>query len=216
MSTSRKEIRRYLGMGNAVHEDIEKMIDDCLPLVEQAAEIKYAYRVFDLEWQDGYPVIEGTLIRSNHLAINLRSCDRVVIMAATLGSGVDRLIQKYEHISMASASVMQACAAAMTEDAVEEAVQQVKEYAASQGYFMKPRYSPGYGDLPLENQKLVFSLINLPKEIGVTLNDSLIMSPSKSVTAYIGLCKEPCKTENRKCSDCSEAERCPYRQEDSR
>lgn len=216
MSISRQEIRRYLGMGNAVHEDTEKLIDECVPLVEQAAEIKYAYRVFDLEWKDGYPIIAGTLITSNDLADSLRSCECAAIMSATLGSGVDRLIQKYEHISMAYASVMQACASALIEDAVDEAAKKIKEYAASMGYFVKPRYSPGYGDLPLENQKLIFSLINLPKEIGVTLNKSLIMSPSKSVTAYIGFCKEPCETEKRNCSDCPAADRCPYRQEASR
>ena len=52
---------------------------------------------------------------------------------------------------------------------------------------LKPRFSAGYGDLPLDTQKQIFSLLNLSKNIGLTLNDSLLMSPTKSVTAFIGM-----------------------------
>ena len=50
-----------------------------------------------------------------------------------------------------------------------------------------PRFSPGYGDLPLELQKCVFDVLSPEKQIGVFLSDSFIMSPSKSVTAFVGL-----------------------------
>ena len=52
--------------------------------------------------------------------------------------------------------------------------------------FFKPRFSPGYGDLSLEVQKEIFSLLDCPRKIGVSLGDSLLMTPSKSVTAIIG------------------------------
>ena len=52
---------------------------------------------------------------------------------------------------------------------------------------LKPRFSPGFGDLSLENQKKIFSFLRCSQQIGLTLNDSLVMSPEKSVTAFIGL-----------------------------
>ena len=58
---------------------------------------------------------------------------------------------------------------------------------SEKGVLLRPRFSPGYGDLPLEVQKDIFSLLECHKRIGVSLNESLLMSPSKSVTAFVGL-----------------------------
>ena len=52
---------------------------------------------------------------------------------------------------------------------------------------MRRRFSPGYGDLPLEMQREVCAVLNMPKEIGVSLTDTLLMTPSKSVTAIVGV-----------------------------
>ncbi|MBR5134836.1 MAG: Vitamin B12 dependent methionine synthase activation subunit, partial [Clostridia bacterium] len=50
-----------------------------------------------------------------------------------------------------------------------------------------PRFSPGYGDLPLSVQRSVATLLGMEKTLGVCLSDSLLMSPSKSVTAFVGV-----------------------------
>ena len=55
------------------------------------------------------------------------------------------------------------------------------------GVSLRPRFSPGYGDLPLSVQKDIISLLEAPKRIGLSLNDSLLMSPTKSVTAFAGI-----------------------------
>ena len=55
------------------------------------------------------------------------------------------------------------------------------------GVRLKPRFSAGYGDLPLEVQKDIFRVLDCPRKIGLTLNDSLLMSPTKSVTAIVGI-----------------------------
>ena len=53
-----------------------------------------------------------------------------------------------------------------------------------------PRVSAGYGDIPLEMQRDIFAALDCPRKIGLTLNESLLMSPTKSVTAIIGVCNE--------------------------
>ena len=75
------------------------------------------------------------------------------------------------------------------------------------GVSLTMRYSPGFGDLSLENQKKVFALLNPQKYIGVTLNDSLLMSPSKSVTAIVGI--GGCDNKDN-CNNCN-LENCEYR-----
>jgi cobalamin-dependent methionine synthase I len=54
---------------------------------------------------------------------------------------------------------------------------------------LRPRYSPGFGDVPLAVQKTFFEILECQKNLALTLNDSLIMSPEKSVTAFVGVYK---------------------------
>ena len=63
------------------------------------------------------------------------------------------------------------------------------ELLKAEGVFLKPRFSPGYGDLPLSMQTDIFRVLDCPRKVGLTLNNSLLMSPSKSVTAIMGIHK---------------------------
>ena len=50
------------------------------------------------------------------------------------------------------------------------------------GRMLKP-----YGDLDFEEAVSIFAVLDCPRRIGLSLNESLLMSPTKSVTAIIGL-----------------------------
>jgi len=215
MNISRKEIRRYLGMMKTdSDETADALIEECVALLEEAAKPKHIHVQFPLAWEDGFPVIEGNVIQSRNLAKNLDGCTEIVIMAVTLGADVDRLIQKYSILSMSKAAVLQASAAAMVEEVCDEVNEEIRQNAEEKGYSCHPRFSPGDGDLLLENQKLIFSLINLPKTIGLTLNSSLLMTPFKSVTAFIGLSPEKTETEETGCAGCTMSPTCEFRKED--
>jgi len=192
VNVSRSEIRRYLGMAQVEPGKVESLIEDSLREITDAASMRYLVREFSLFWQDGCPVIDGEIVASKDLAKNLKGCTSVVFFVATLGAEVDRRIRRAQAVSMARAAVLQACAAAVTEALCEEVNQSVKDAAAEEGLICHPRYSPGFGDLTLDYQKTVFRKMQ-PERIGVTLNDSLLMSPSKSVTALIG--REPVRME---------------------
>ena len=112
-----------------------------------------------------------------------------MIFAATIGVEIDRLITKYSRLSPAKAFCCQAIGAERVEELCDDFCESVNEKLGAGGEMLKPRFSPGYGDLPLETQKMIFSLLDCPKRIGVTLGDSLLMSPSKSVTAFAGITK---------------------------
>ena len=68
-----------------------------------------------------------------------------------------------------------------------ESIENAVNLAMDEGRKTKPRFSPGYGDFPLDFQRDIFATMSLAKNIGITLNNSLLMSPSKSVTAVIGI-----------------------------
>ena len=73
----------------------------------------------------------------------------------------------------------------------------------------KPRFSPGYGDFDISYQKNIFSCLNSEKYIGLTLTDSMLMVPSKSVTAVVGLTED--KQEHKNKCDMCENKNCSYR-----
>ncbi len=169
---SKKEILRYAKTQTPTAE-ILRLLDESLKECERVAEYKVCYTVFPTENCQ-------FLSESKDLSKNLCSCKSVCIFAATLGVGVDRLINKYSRISPAKAVMIDAIFSERIEGLCDE-------FAKSFGVKTTPRFSAGYGDLKLEKQKEIFDLLSPQKNIGLTLNESLTMSPSKSVTAFMGL-----------------------------
>ena len=78
--------------------------------------------------------------------------------------------------------------------------------------YTKPRFSPGYGDLPIEIQKDFFRVLEPNRKIGVSLTESMMMIPSKSVTAIIGISDTFCDNTHHNCNIC-EKSNCSYRRE---
>lgn len=116
----------------------------------------------------------------------MRDCSSVVLFAATIGAGVDSLIRRTQVQDGARAAVMQAVGAMFIESFCDDFNDTIKNKAISEGKKTHPRYSPGFGDVSLTVQKQFFSLLQCNK-IGLPLMDTLIMSPEKSVTAFIGI-----------------------------
>ena len=122
---------------------------------------------------------------SKALRKNLEGCERAVVFAATLGLDMDRLIAKYAGVKTAKALLFQAIGTERIEalcDVFCEDLQ--REYAQ-----VKQRFSAGYGDFSISAQKEIFTMLDCSRQIGLTLNDSLLMSPTKSVTAIVGVKK---------------------------
>jgi hypothetical protein len=117
-------------------------------------------------------------IPSASLARLLADCREAVVFAATVGVELDRLIAKYSRVSPARAVMLQAFGA--------ERIEALCDAVCADCAGATARFSPGYGDLPLAVQQDIFRLLQPERKIGVCLNDSLLMSPTKSVTAIVG------------------------------
>ena len=112
----------------------------------------------------------------------LNGCDRAILFAATLGAGVDRLLMQAALRSPAHQYIADAVASALIEALCDRA-----ETDLCGPHPHTHRFSPGYGDLPLTLQPALLNLLNAHRQIGVALTDSLLMTPTKSVTAILGL-----------------------------
>ena len=98
----------------------------------------------------------------------------------------DALQRRTAATSPSDAFVLQAIGAAAIESWTDEVEDEIR-CELRDGETLASRYSPGYGDYPLEAQRRLFALLDAPKKIGVSLTDNLIMVPSKSVSAVIGV-----------------------------
>lgn len=221
--TDRKEVRRYLGyFGKKADQTIEEQIGICLEEMCSSAEPRTVYRRCGLiHHEDGRILItslpedrvQETLmeVTSRSLAKNLQGCCGVFLMAATLGPGPDLTVRRAGIISPGKMVICQAAGAAMTEAWCDEVNREIREEASRLGLSCRPRFSPGYGDLPLTLQKDFERALEMKKEIGVALTDSLLMVPTKSVTAIIGLSEDGAVCEPKGCETCSTAGECSFR-----
>jgi len=143
------------------------------------------------------------------LAQHLRGCEKAVVFAATVGLELDRLIARYGRLSPAKGLMLQAFGAERIEALCDAFCADLAAEYATQGLHTRPRFSPGYGDLPLEYQREIFHALQCGKHIGLYLNDSCLMSPVKSVTAIVGLCREDSDHE-KGCAVCAKKD-CSFR-----
>ena len=116
-------------------------------------------------------------------------CRGVIIFAATIGSGIDRLIRRYERTQQAVGVMLQAYGAERVEALCDTFNKEVSDSAAAFGLRARPRFSPGFADLPITVQPDILSITDAGRRLGITLNSSFLMAPSKSVTGIIGIRK---------------------------
>ncbi len=129
-------------------------------------------------------------VPSSNLCKNLCECKKAIVFCATVGIELDRLIKKYERIAPSKAVMLHAFGSERVEALCDAFCDDIKAEYGKFGMKCCARFSPGYGDFDIKFQKDIFRALDIPKNIGVSLNDNLFMTPSKSVTAIIGLKEE--------------------------
>lgn len=188
------EIARYLGYQKVAVPDeqvstlIKAAADEMLDVIQpQSVCEKFDLTVeYDEKKDFGLVAFSDVTIKSKDLARNLRDCSQIVLFAATLGPQCDQLIRRAQVKDQVKAAVFQATGAMYIEKCVDLLNENIKQYAEAQGKTTRPRFSPGYGDVSLDVQKSFFRLLPCQR-IGLTLMDTLVMSPEKSVTAFVGV-----------------------------
>ena len=182
----RCEVLRYMGCKES-NSEIEALIDRAIEVGKDAFCGKVCFCELPLSISDGQIQFGTVKTESRNLLKNLDGCEGVILFGATVGIEIDRLIMRYGKVSPSLAVCLQALGAERIEALCDLFCADTARRQGLQGKRLRPRFSPGYGDLPLEAQKEIFAMLGCARRIGLTLNDSLIMSPTKSVTAIIGI-----------------------------
>lgn len=200
------EILRYLGYrGQDLAPELETRIDDmrdrCVEIARPAV-VQYAFAM------DALPL----KLPGNDIAAHLSNAVEVVLFAATLGHAVDRELRRLAVVDPVGQLVFDAAATDAIERLADKTEAHIRSDAAARGLYCSWRFSPGYGDLPLEVQPALLTVLNATRRLGITLTESNLMVPTKSVTAIVGLHSTPQPGLASSCSVCQLAEFCELRQ----
>lgn len=178
-----KEILRYAGVKMA-DEATYSLLKSCLNETRGIFTYKVCYCVTEISVGEENCDFGFFSVKSKSLAKNLLGCSSAVIFAATVGIALDRLISKYTLIAPSRAFMLQSIGAERIEALCDVFSRDIEDSIDAK---LRPRYSAGYGDTPIEVQKDIFRVLDTSRKIGISLSDSMLMSPTKSVTAFIGI-----------------------------
>lgn len=199
---NRREAVRYLGGSKAqLDSKTEKLFDECESKIIATANPKFLYIEKDLPFDE--------IMLGNDIKNHLNGCEKAIVMCATIGAEIDRLIRITQISDMASAVVLDSFASVC----IEQVCSKVDEIIAQKysEYNMTFRFSPGYGDYPIDLQNTILTMLDAPRKIGLTVSSNCLLVPTKSVTAVMGLSKNPIERKKRGCAICSMRDRCNFR-----
>ncbi|MCR5577487.1 MAG: vitamin B12 dependent methionine synthase, activation domain protein [Oscillospiraceae bacterium] len=207
----RNQVLQYLGYkGGGLSEALSADLARCERTLMETARPRAVWRLYPL-LPDGR--LEGTDFTPAGDSIRelLHGCDAVLLMAATLGSEVEQLIRRAQVGRMGDAVILDACGSAAIENVCDNLCADLE--AAFVPRFLTDRFSPGYGDMPLKQQEELFRVLDVTRRIGVSLSESGLMLPQKSVTALIGVSDSPQPRRHRGCASCAMFESCAFRKD---
>ena len=205
------EVLRYMGCPpEKADQALRGQVESCTRELLGTVRPRWSWRAVEISFEAGGVRLEnGLLLPGEDLKAHLSGCGRAAIFCATLGAEADALIRRAERLDMGRALTLDCCASA----AVEEACGQIE--GELQGKFpgcsFPFRYSPGYGDLPLEVQGPLLDLLDAPRRAGLCATASHLLTPRKSVTAILGVAEGEIEQKKRSCLGCPAQGSCQYR-----
>lgn len=201
-----KEILRY-ALCKKSDDEIKKLLDFSIKEAEERLSYKVCYIILPLKIKEDVCDFGVFTLKSKDLAKNLDGSLRAIVFSATVGILLDRMISSYARISPSKALMLDALGSERIESLCDAFCSDLEK---ENGFFLKPRFSPGYGDLPLSSQRELFRVLNPEKNIGLFLSDTMMMSPLKSVSAIAGITDKEIQKKEEKCALCDKKD-CAFR-----
>ena len=187
---------------------IASLINEYIENAHQLIEPLYSYVIRDIEGvRRSCVFVEGSIVfESEVIARLLEQCQKVVVFLATIGNRLEKMVLRLAEDGLVlDASVLDAIGSGAVEKVAEFVQDRIGEVARADGLSTSRRFSPGYCDWTIRQQKMVFRAMN-GDSAGVRLTKEYLMLPRKSISGIIGIgpCGvedyNPCRTCNKR--DC--------------
>ena len=197
---------RYFGAHGEVDAATMALLERCAVPLLAAATPRAVWLEADVDALTEVGILQGEDIRRH-----LEGCTQAILLAVTLGAGVDAQIRRAGVGDIAASVASDALGSALAEQAADLAESELRQWAAKEGKYLTGRFSPGYGDWPITVQPLVAAALDTARRAGICVTDSNLMTPRKSITALLGVSDHPVKGQLAGCGHCVLRSRCEYR-----
>ncbi len=213
MELDLEQAMRWAGMGAETPAGLRQQMVQMAEQVTETVTPRYVYRVFSLQaCPRGMELPEiGLLLPGQTAETMLQCCTQAALLACTLGAEFDAMLRRAQAKDMRRALLLDACGSAWVEAGCDRAEKELKQRLPHR--YLTDRFSPGYGDLPLDLQPGICAALDVSRRLGVSVSDSFLLNPMKSVTAVIGIADTPQPARIRGCAMCSMRDRCTYKKE---
>ena len=195
---------RYMGAKDGGDETLRALLERWAPPLRAAAAPRAV-------WLRAPVGALGDLWQGSDIQRHLAGCTEAVLLAVTLGPGADAQIRRAGVGDVAAGAASDALASVLAEQAADAAEARLRALAAAEGMYLTGRYSPGYGDWPIGVQPRIAALLDTPRRIGLCVTGTCLMLPRKSITAALGVSREPVTGYRAGCAHCQLRDKCEYR-----
>ena len=181
MEIEREELLRYLGYkGQEINKELDEKISQAISICKSTINPKHVLKKYKLNWEE--KSLEGTtlIIKGESLWKHLSGCTYVYLIGATLGFEMEKRIARAFNEDRTLAVLLDSAATCAIESYLDEVEKTLDGKLVS-------RYSCGYGDWPIEQQKEICQVLDTARKIGLFVNSAYMLTPQKSVTAIIGI-----------------------------
>lgn len=202
------EALRYLGVRGPAEPSLRSRAETLAQELTAHITPRCTWRPLPLTRKGGTLFLAGVPLPGHSAARMLADCQQAALLLCTLGAEFDLWLRRLQARDMSAAVMLDALGSAYVESACDAAEAEIA--ARFPDMYHTDRFSPGYGDLPLSLQPALLEL-GESRRIGVSCNDSLLMTPQKSVSALIGLACKPQAARIRGCAHCSMNKTCTHR-----
>jgi hypothetical protein len=212
VNIDKKEVCRYLGYNGRSPPASISLIDSQIARAYKLIKPAYTYELKAIDSIQGDEVfVKGSLVfTSKTISYVLSNCEWVVVFLVTIGNDLEeessKLIEKGEMLKATILDAIGTEAVEKTACNLQDAIEGIAKTMACQATL---RYSPGYCDWDVNQQKVIFQAID-STSLGVRLTKGCMMVPLKSISGIIGIGKLD-KTKHPPCLTCSRKGSCPYK-----
>ncbi len=166
-----------------ISRDMLRKVEEAIKKGREAVRPMGLYGLFPIEEVTAREVkFQGKTVRSRKLAQHCRGFSHLYLMAVTIGEEFDALLRR---VSLEEAVILDAYGSEAVEAVAESLNRAIEREGVHFNLFrFNWRFSPGYGDLPLEVNLLFQELLKMDR-IGIKVSERFSLIPSKSITAII-------------------------------
>lgn len=207
--------------GQKIDDELRQRLEDAARSCEEDNQVLYTWRIEDIDSSRRFGELvpqvvlagSGLVLEGADIARHLGGAQKVALFACTLGQGCDRELRRRGALSALDQMLYDCCASSLAEAGAQKVQELLGEEARKLGLEARARFSPGYGDLPLSVQPALLELLDAMRSVGISTTESFLLTPSKSVTAVLGLF-EPGAGDSavHPCELCAARGYCCYRQ----